>query len=173
MTPRCPGFASSEPRYFPTTAGMSQVLRVRSGLSDCQVRPWSRVFHTVFEAKKSVSGSVGEKRMGCVRMTRYAGERIATGATSCTSPVRRAQRETLPPKTMSGAVEHLRGGRVEPRRPGRAAVDGDDGALVSREQHHAGVVRIDPEPVVVVAAGRAAEGEPGLSAVRRAPADHA
>ena len=50
-TPRCVGRASFVSRYFPTLAGTSQLARVRSGLIDCQVRPPSVVFRTVFEAK--------------------------------------------------------------------------------------------------------------------------
>ena len=96
-TPRCSGRAGSVPRYLPTFAGASHILRVRSGLICCQLRPPSRVFQTVFEAKKSVRGSVGEKTMGWVRMTRYPALRSGTGEMSWTCRVRRSQRVILPP----------------------------------------------------------------------------
>ena len=58
---------------------------------------------------------------------------------------------------VGGEVVELAGRLVVPVAPVRAAVDGDDGALVARGDHVARQARVDPEVVVVVAAGRALE----------------
>src|SRR5277367_5756537 len=55
-------------------------------------------------------------------------------------------------------VVELRAGLVVPTAPGFAAVDGDGGALVGREQNDARIFGIDPDCVIVVAAGSAFEG---------------
>jgi len=60
-------------------------------------------------------------------------------------------------------------GLVVPRAPRLAAVDRDDGALIAREEDDVGIVRIDPEAVVVVAARRAPQRAEGLAAVRGLP----
>ena len=44
-----------------------------------------------------------------------------------------------------------------PEAPGAAVVEGDAGALVGADQHAVAVGGIDPELVVVLAAGRALE----------------
>ena len=62
-------------------------------------------------------------------------------------------------------VINLRCGLVVPGTPGRSAVDGDERALVADEKNNVWVVGIDPEILVVVAAGSAAESGPGLAAV--------
>ena len=56
---------------------------------------------------------------------------------------------------------------VVPGTPGLAAVDGDDRALVAGEQDDVGIVGIDPDGVIVVAAGRAADAGERLAAVGR------
>ena len=70
-------------------------------------------------------------------------------------------------------VIKLRGRLVIPRAPARAAVHRDDRALVAPEQNDLRIVRIDPDVLIIVAAGRAAPAVPGLAAVGRFPADHA
>src|SRR5258708_38613295 len=84
ITPRCEGFAVGVSRYLPTFAGTSQVLRVRSGLICCQLRPTSRVFHKLFDAKYRTCGSAGEKGTGAVRSARKSADRIGFGPTFST-----------------------------------------------------------------------------------------
>src|SRR4051794_15612343 len=79
-TPRLAGAASLLFAYLPTFAGGVQAARARSGLDCDQVSPSSEVFHNVFDAKKSVPGSNGEKTTGCVRMTRYEAPSFIPGA---------------------------------------------------------------------------------------------
>ena len=64
-------------------------------------------------------------------------------------------------------VVQLRGRLVVPGAPGPAAVDRDDGPLVRGEEHDVGLQRVDPDPLVVVAAGRALDRRPRLAAVVR------
>ena len=66
-----------------------------------------------------------------------------------------------------GYVINLRGGLVVPGTPAGSAVDGDDRTLVADDENDVGIVGIDPEILVVVAAGRAAKSGPGLAAVCR------
>src|SRR5262249_44121884 len=61
-------------------------------------------------------------------------------------------------------------GLVVVRGPGLAAVEGDLGAAVVGDDHSAGLLRIDPQ-VVVVAVWRA-DGLEGLTAIARAPELH-
>jgi hypothetical protein len=70
-------------------------------------------------------------------------------------------------------VVHLRRGLVVPGTPRLAAVDCDDGPLVADENNGFRIVGIDPEILVVVATGSAAEAGPGLAAVSRFPGDGA
>src|ERR1022692_4552839 len=55
-------------------------------------------------------------------------------------------------------VIELRGGLVVPTAPGSAVVDGDGGALIGGEEDDVGVQGIDPDGVIIVAAGRALDG---------------
>src|SRR5580692_6582250 len=55
-------------------------------------------------------------------------------------------------------VIELRGGLVVPGAPGFAAVDGGGGALVCGEQNNSRIFGIDPDGVIVVAAGSAFDG---------------
>src|ERR1700733_10639198 len=66
-----------------------------------------------------------------------------------------------------GDMINLRGGLVVPGTPGRSSVDGDERALIAYEKNNVWVVRIDPEILIVVAAGSAAEAKPGFAAVGR------
>ena len=66
-----------------------------------------------------------------------------------------------------GVVE-LTGGLVVPGTPGFSGVDADERALVADQQNNVGEVRIDPQILIVVAAGRAAKAGPGFAAVRGA-----
>ena len=46
-----------------------------------------------------------------------------------------------------------------------AAVDGDERALVADQKNNVRIVGIDPEVLIIVAAGRAAKAGPGFAAV--------
>src|SRR5678816_4012084 len=87
MTPRCVGFAVSALRYLPIVAGASHVLRVRSLLICCQLRPPVAVFQSVFDAKNITCGSTVEKTTGAVRSVRKSAGRTGVGAMFCTCPV--------------------------------------------------------------------------------------
>jgi hypothetical protein len=62
-------------------------------------------------------------------------------------------------------VVDLRSGLVVPGAPGLCAVDGDDGSLIAGEDHAVAIFRVNPELVVVIATGRAFDGNPGLAGV--------
>ncbi len=62
-------------------------------------------------------------------------------------------------------VVELRGRLVVPRTPRAASVERHDGALVGAEYHAVGARGVDPQLVVVVAAGRALDGFPRHSGV--------
>ena len=64
-------------------------------------------------------------------------------------------------------VIKLAGGLIEPGAPGESGVDADGGALVDTEKHAAGILGIDPEDVVIVAAGRAFVGGESDAAIQR------
>src|SRR6476620_11418051 len=59
----------------------------------------------------------------------------------------------------------LRGRLVVPRAPALPAIHGDDRALVRAQQNDVGSIRIDPNILIIVAAGRAAPAVPGFAAV--------
>src|SRR5580692_3261040 len=59
----------------------------------------------------------------------------------------------------------LRGGLVVPGTPGRSARDRDEGALIANQQNDAGIVGVDPQILIVVAARRPAKTGPGFAAV--------
>src|SRR5205085_3694743 len=65
-------------------------------------------------------------------------------------------------------VVELRRRLVVPTAPRAPAVDGERRALVGGEQDDFGVLRINPDGVVVVAAGRSLPGVVGVTAVGRA-----
>ncbi len=62
-------------------------------------------------------------------------------------------------------VIELRRGLVVPGAPRLPAVDGNDGALVAGQDDRVGIVGIDPDVLVVVAAGSAAKASPGLASI--------
>ena len=62
-------------------------------------------------------------------------------------------------------VINLSGGLVVPGTPGGSVVDGDECALIADEKNNVWVVGIDPEILIVVAAGSTTEAEPGFAAV--------
>ena len=66
-------------------------------------------------------------------------------------------------------VVELRRRLVVPAAPALAGVHRDDGPLVGREDHHLRPLGVDPDPLVVVPARRAAEAGERLPAVRRLP----
>src|SRR5712691_11402189 len=59
----------------------------------------------------------------------------------------------------------LRRRLVVPRAPSLSAVDRDHGALIGDEQDDVRIAGVDPEILIIVAAWRALEGHPVLSAV--------
>ena len=71
MTPRRVGRAAGEPAIdADRSPATSQVSRERSGLISVQFCPPFVVFQSVFDAKNSGRGSVGENSTGAVRSTR-------------------------------------------------------------------------------------------------------
>jgi len=70
-------------------------------------------------------------------------------------------------------VVELSGGLVVPAAPGLSAVDTDERALVGDEEDDVGVGGVDPQVLVVVAAGCAAQAEPSAAAVGGADGDDA
>ena len=72
---------------------------------------------------------------------------------------------------VGGDVVDLRGGLVVPLGPGFAGILGDDDPLVGGEGDDVGVVGIDEDVLVVVAAGCSAESGPGATAVGGLPGD--
>ncbi len=66
---------------------------------------------------------------------------------------------------VGGDVVDLGRGLVVPGGPGRGFIDADYRALIGRQDHAVGVVGVDPDLVVVVAAGCAFDGDPGFAGV--------
>src|SRR3989442_2838399 len=64
-------------------------------------------------------------------------------------------------------VVELRGGLVVPGTPSLAAIHADGCTLVHGQRNDVGVVRIDPDGVIVVAARRAFDGSEVLAGIRR------
>src|SRR2546427_10822322 len=104
MTPRCVGLAVSAVRNFPTDAGTSHVLRVRSGLIFCQLFPPVAVFQSAFDAKYITCGSSGEKTTGAVRSVRKSAGRTGVGAMFCTWLMRRSGRGIFPARQHLGVI---------------------------------------------------------------------
>src|SRR5437762_8389162 len=69
-------------------------------------------------------------------------------------------------------VVQLGGRLVIPRAPTLASVHSDDRALVRTEKNDVGIIRIDPNVLIIVATGCAAPAVPGFAAVRRFPTNH-
>src|ERR1051325_8284731 len=63
---------------------------------------------------------------------------------------------------------NLRSGLVVPRAPRCCAVNGDDRALVTGDDHSFRIVGINPELVIIIAARRAFDRRPSLPSVSRA-----
>ena len=61
----------------------------------------------------------------------------------------------------------LRGGLVVPAAPRAAAVDADGGALIRRVDHDFRRLRVDPHPLIIIAAGRPLVRDPSLAAILR------
>src|SRR5215472_7014163 len=72
----------------------------------------------------------------------------------------------------TGVVE-LCGGLVEPAAPGFTAIYGNDRALIADEGDDAWVSGADPQVLIVIAAGCAAQRPPALAPVRRLHGDDA
>ena len=62
-------------------------------------------------------------------------------------------------------VVELRGRLVVPTAPSGAAVDADGGALIAREQEDLRILGVDPDGVVIIAAGRAFDGGERMTAI--------
>src|SRR6185503_7205637 len=69
---------------------------------------------------------------------------------------------------ISRDVIDLRSWLVVPRAPRRGTVYSHNRALIARDDHSFRIVRIDPELVIVVAAGRAFDRRPRLARISRA-----
>src|SRR6516225_8408821 len=67
----------------------------------------------------------------------------------------------------------LCGRLVEPAGPGLAAIYGDDRTLIADERDDARVIGVDPQVLIVVAAGCTAQRLPALASVRRLHGDDA
>src|SRR5438477_12752683 len=67
----------------------------------------------------------------------------------------------------------LRRWLVIPRAPGLAAVHSDDRALIRTQKNDIGIIWIDPNVLIIVAAWRAAPALPCFAAVRRFPTNNA
>ncbi len=67
----------------------------------------------------------------------------------------------------------LRRSLTEPLRPRLAAVLRDDDTLVAGERDNFGIVRVDEDVLVVVAAWSSAQAVPGLAGVGRLPGNDA
>src|SRR5262249_14794783 len=59
--------------------------------------------------------------------------------------------EAVGKSVVGGHMKHLSGRLVVPGAPGLSSVDGKSRALVDAEKDDVGIVRMDPDPVVVVA----------------------
>ncbi len=79
--------------------------------------------------------------------------------------------EAIRKRVVGADVIKLGGRLVIPRAPACAAVHGDDGALIARQENNLRVVRRDPDVLIIVASGRAAPAIPRLAAVGRFPAN--
>ena len=90
---------------------------------------------------------------------------IVKSQRSIISPARRRDRAAILLRAIhpigkpnvSAHVVHLSGWLVIPRAPGFAAVTRDDGSLIASQNHSAGLIRVDPQLVVIVAARSALE----------------
>ena len=72
-----------------------------------------------------------------------------------------------------GGVIELGCGLVVPGAPGPRAVDADRRALIADEQDDVGIIGVDPEVLVIVAAGRTLDAGPRFAGVGGAPGDGA
>ena len=73
---------------------------------------------------------------------------------------------------VGGHVIELGGSLIVPGAPGTAAVERDDRSLIGHHEHDVRLQRVDPEPLVVVTAGRSAKAPPGDAAIRALPRHH-
>ena len=96
---------------------------------------------------------------------------VAAAGDAHRSAVLLAAADAIRKRVVGHHVVERRGRLREPGAPRLAAVQRDDGALVDDEQHDVRVVRIPPDVLVVVAAGRALERHERLAAVGRLVAD--
>ena len=81
--------------------------------------------------------------------------------------------ETIGKRVVRADVIELRGRLVIPRAPALPAIDGDDRPLIARERDDVGVVRIDPDVLIIISARCAAPAFPGFATVGRFPTDDA
>ena len=66
---------------------------------------------------------------------------------------------------------HLRRWLVVPTAPRSAPVGRYDRALVAPEENDLGIIRIDPNVLIIIATGCAAKTSPRLAAIGRLPTD--
>src|SRR5437879_4782761 len=74
-------------------------------------------------------------------------------------------------RVVGGHVVHRGGRLVVPAAPGFAAVRREYTALIGHQEDDVRVLGIDPAFLIIVAAGGAANGRPGLAAILGAPED--
>src|SRR2546423_6231890 len=79
--------------------------------------------------------------------------------------------DTVRKRIVGDRVIELRRGLVIPGTPCLAAIDSDDRALIADQQNNLAVVGVDPEILVIVAAGGSAKPGPRFAAVARAHGD--
>src|SRR6202167_2631842 len=170
MSPRC--LSAPLGTRLPTLAGTPGFSRVRSGRF-CP-RAGGTVELSDFTSAPAVN-NVRIEGIGCdvsvfdhadgMPVAEVDGAVVATTGDADRTALLLAAADAIGECRSDRDVINLRGGLVVPGAPGGSAVDGDESALVAHEKNNVGVVGIDPEILIVVAAGRAAKSEPGFAAV--------
>ena len=134
-------------------------------------RPWAHVLHltgaAVVARHPATVNDIRVQRIGGdVAVFRYAhrtplAERdlavIATTLHARRAALLLPTANPVRKRVVGGDVVELRRRLVVPRTPRLAAVDRDDGSLVGGDEDDVGIVRVDPEALIVVATGRAAD----------------
>ena len=151
-------------RYFPRTSDGRDVLHLARGMAEARELPAvddvgvERIRRDVPVLLGADGMPVAESDRAVVAAARDR-DRAAL-LLPAVDPVRKA--------VVRRDVVELRRRLVVPAAPRRARVHGDRRALVGREEDDVGVLRVDEDRVVVVAARRALHGRERLPAVGRA-----